>query len=39
VGYLAIAFFIRFVANHRLDVFAWYRLALAAVLVIELATG
>jgi undecaprenyl-diphosphatase len=39
VGYLAIAFFIRFVANHRLDVFAWYRLALAAVLVIDLATG
>jgi undecaprenyl-diphosphatase len=36
VGYLAITFFLRFVANHRLDVFAWYRLALAAVLVVLL---
>jgi undecaprenyl-diphosphatase len=33
VGYLAIRFFIGYLANHRLDVFAWYRLALAAVLV------
>jgi undecaprenyl-diphosphatase len=38
VGYLAIRFFLRFVANHRLDVFAWYRLALAAVLVLILMT-
>jgi undecaprenyl-diphosphatase len=36
VGYLAIRFFIRFVGTHRLDVFAWYRLALAAILVIVL---
>lgn len=33
VGYLAIKFFVRYVSTHRLDVFAWYRLALAAVLV------
>jgi len=36
VGYLAIRFFIGYLANHRLDVFAWYRLALAAVLVVLL---
>jgi undecaprenyl-diphosphatase len=36
VGYLAIRFFIGFVANHKLDVFAWYRLALAAALVVVL---
>ena len=36
VGYLAIRFFIRFVGTRRLDVFAWYRLALAAVLVVVL---
>lgn len=34
VGYLAIRFFIGYLANHRLDVFAWYRLALAALLVV-----
>ena len=33
VGYLAVAYFIRFVSTRRLDVFAWYRLALAAVLL------
>jgi undecaprenyl-diphosphatase len=31
VGYLSIRFLLRFLASHRLDVFAWYRLALAAV--------
>lgn len=36
VGYLAIRFFIRFVGTHRLDVFAWYRLALAGLLVLML---
>jgi undecaprenyl-diphosphatase len=36
VGYLAVAFFIRFVSTRRLDVFAWYRLALAAVLLVWL---
>jgi undecaprenyl-diphosphatase len=33
VGYLAVRFFLRFLANHRLDVFAWYRLGLAALLL------
>jgi undecaprenyl-diphosphatase len=30
VGYAAVKYFIRYLANHSLDVFAWYRLALAA---------
>ena len=30
VGYLAVKYFVRYLANHSLDVFAWYRLALAA---------
>jgi undecaprenyl-diphosphatase len=30
VGYLSIRFLLRFLARHRLDVFAYYRLALAA---------
>ncbi len=30
VGYITIKYFIRFLAGHRLDVFAYYRLALAA---------
>lgn len=34
VGYLTVKYFLRFLAAHRLDVFAWYRLALAAVTVI-----
>jgi undecaprenyl-diphosphatase len=38
VGYLTIKYFLRFLANHRLDVFAWYRLALAAVLLVLLVT-
>ena len=29
VGYLTVKFFIRFLATHRLDIFAWYRAALA----------
>ncbi|HUF24817.1 MAG TPA: undecaprenyl-diphosphatase UppP [Vicinamibacterales bacterium] len=33
VGYLTVKYFLRFLAAHRLDVFAWYRLALAAVTV------
>jgi undecaprenyl-diphosphatase len=39
VGYLAIRFFIRYVATHSLDAFAWYRLALAASVVVWLAAG
>jgi undecaprenyl-diphosphatase len=31
VGYLTIKYFLRFLAGHRLDVFAYYRLTLAAV--------
>jgi len=33
VGYLTVKYFLRFLAANRLDVFAWYRLALAAVTV------
>jgi len=29
VGYLTVKYFIRFLVTHRLDVFAWYRVALA----------
>ena len=36
VGYLAIRFFIRFVADHSLRAFAYYRFALAAVVVVAL---
>lgn len=36
VGYLAVRFFIRYLGNHSLDVFAWYRLALAGSSVIWL---
>jgi undecaprenyl-diphosphatase len=36
VGYLAVKYLIRYLADHRLDVFAWYRLALAAVLLASL---
>jgi undecaprenyl-diphosphatase len=33
VGYLTIRFFLRYLAGHSLNVFAWYRIALAAVTV------
>lgn len=36
VGYLTVKYFIRFLAVHRLDVFAWYRLGLAAVTLVWL---
>ncbi|MEO8078125.1 MAG: undecaprenyl-diphosphate phosphatase [Acidobacteriota bacterium] len=36
VGYVTIKFFLGFLAGHRLDVFAYYRLALAAVTVVWL---
>ena len=36
VGYLTIRFFLRYLAGHSLDVFAYYRLALAAVTVVWL---
>jgi undecaprenyl-diphosphatase len=34
VGYLAVTFFIRYVSDHSLAAFAWYRLALAATVVV-----
>ena len=39
VGYLAVAGLLRYLARHSLAVFAWYRLAVAAVLAMELAFG
>lgn len=36
VGYLTVRFFVRYLANHSLEVFAYYRFALAAVTVIWL---
>jgi undecaprenyl-diphosphatase len=36
VGYLTIRFFLRYLAAHSLNIFAWYRLALAAVTVVWL---
>jgi len=36
VGYLTIKYFLRFLAGHRLDVFAYYRLALAAATLVWL---
>ena len=34
VGYLAVRFCVRYFATHSLDVFAWYRLALAGAVVV-----
>lgn len=36
VGYLSIRFFLRYLVRHTLDVFAWYRLALASVVAVWL---
>jgi undecaprenyl-diphosphatase len=36
VGYVTIKYFLRFLAGHRLDVFAYYRIALAAATVVWL---
>jgi undecaprenyl-diphosphatase len=36
IGYLTIKYFLRFLAGHKLDVFAYYRLALAAATVVWL---
>jgi undecaprenyl-diphosphatase len=38
VGYLTVKYFLRFVVDHRLDAFAWYRLALAGAVVFWLAS-
>jgi undecaprenyl-diphosphatase len=37
VGYLTVKYFIRFLVSHKLDVFAWYRVALAAATFVWLA--
>jgi len=39
VGYAAIAYLLRYLVNHTLAVFAWYRIALAAVTVLWLVNG
>jgi undecaprenyl-diphosphatase len=36
VGYIAVKYFIQYLASHSLDLFAWYRLALAATVVVWL---
>ena len=36
VGYLTIRYFLRYLASHSLSLFAWYRLALAAITVVWL---
>jgi undecaprenyl-diphosphatase len=36
VGFLTIKFFLKYLAGHSLNVFAYYRLALAAVTVVWL---
>ena len=38
-GLLAIAFLLRWLASHPLDIFVWYRVALAAVVIVALLTG
>jgi undecaprenyl-diphosphatase len=37
VGYATVKYFLRYVAGHRLDTFAWYRIALAACVPIWIA--
>jgi undecaprenyl-diphosphatase len=37
VGYLTVKYFIRFLVSHKLDVFAWYRVGLAAATFVWLA--
>jgi undecaprenyl-diphosphatase len=39
VGYAAVKFLIRYLTTHSLDPFAWYRLALAATVVVWVAAG
>jgi undecaprenyl-diphosphatase len=38
VGYLSVKYLIRYLANHSLDVFAYYRFALTAAVIVWLAT-
>lgn len=36
VGYLTVNFLLKYLVSHRLDVFAWYRLVIAALLFYSL---
>jgi undecaprenyl pyrophosphate phosphatase UppP len=36
VGYAVVKYLLRFLTTHRLDVFVWYRLALAAAICVWL---
>ena len=38
VGYFTVKYFIKFLTSHKLDVFAWYRVALAVVTFVWLGT-
>ena len=38
-GLLAIAFLLRWLQNHPLDIFVWYRIGLAALIFVALFTG
>src|ERR671920_663015 len=39
VGYITIKYFLRYLVSHSLAVFAWYRIALAAAVVVWLMAG
>ena len=36
VGYLTVSFLLKFLVNHRLDVFGWYRIAIGLAILIWL---
>ena len=36
VGYLSVSYLLKFLVSHRLDVFAWYRIAVAVAILIWL---
>ena len=38
-GLAAIAFLLRWLTNHPLDIFVWYRIGLASLIVVALLTG
>ncbi len=39
VGYIAIAWLLKFISNHNFSLFVWYRLALAGLIAVLLVTG
>jgi undecaprenyl-diphosphatase len=39
IGYLTVKYFVRYLGTHGLDVFAWYRIVLAAATFVWLALG